>query len=34
MHKSEFESIITEMENNILKLNSNIEDCELIANIV
>lgn len=34
MHKSEFVSIITEMENNILKLNSNIEDCELIANIV
>lgn len=33
-HKLEFNNIITEMENNILKLHSNIEDCKLADDIM
>lgn len=34
IHKSEFERIISQMENNILELKLCIEDSKLVANIL
>jgi len=34
IHKSEFESIISQMENDILELKLCIEDSKLVANIL
>jgi len=34
IHKSEFESIVSEIENNILELELCIEDSKLVANIL
>lgn len=34
MHKSEFNSIKTQIENNILEFTFSIEDCKLIVDMV
>lgn len=34
MHKSEFDNIMCELENSILDLNSSIEDCKLVAEVM